>query len=168
MNFEHSLTSEEENSLRTLLIYVDEHKMNQVIRNLLSNAMKFTPKDGTVQIKLTMEQKSSNKSSSGSQYGDDIEKTCCKFPDLTTAIINSCRHSSSKYTEHNVINHIDGAKFMGYLTISIIDSGPGIEKVSTLTRYSTSSLLALKKFDVYFYTGRSSEIVPRVCSNFPG
>ncbi len=35
-----------------LYVYVDEHKICQVIRNLLSNAMKFTPKGGSVVIRV--------------------------------------------------------------------------------------------------------------------
>ena len=32
-------------------VYGDKHKLGQVIRNLVSNALKFTPRDGTVTIK---------------------------------------------------------------------------------------------------------------------
>jgi hypothetical protein len=39
-------------SVNDLQVFVDEHKLNQVIRNLLSNAMKFTPKHGVVIIKV--------------------------------------------------------------------------------------------------------------------
>ena len=33
------------------LIWSDENQINLVIRNLMSNALKFTPKNGTITIK---------------------------------------------------------------------------------------------------------------------
>lgn len=38
-------------SLSSCSIDIDVNKMSQVLRNLVSNALKFTPKDGTVTIK---------------------------------------------------------------------------------------------------------------------
>ena len=39
-------------SLSRLCIEADVHKMDQVLRNLLSNAVKFSPKGGSVLVKL--------------------------------------------------------------------------------------------------------------------
>ena len=39
------------------LVNIDEYKMNQVIRNLVSNAIKFSPQDGKVCVKLLKKQR---------------------------------------------------------------------------------------------------------------
>jgi len=38
--------------LQDTYIVADKHKLEQVVRNLVSNALKFTPKDGTVTIRV--------------------------------------------------------------------------------------------------------------------
>ena len=46
--------SEEE--VRDLVIEVDTNKIAQVVRNLVSNGLKFTPKDGTVEATLSVQE----------------------------------------------------------------------------------------------------------------
>lgn len=47
-----NLTLKVENSAKNLLAYCDDKKIAQVIRNLLGNAIKFSPENGTITIKL--------------------------------------------------------------------------------------------------------------------
>jgi len=40
---------------RDVMVYVDRHKMSQVIHNLVSNAIKFTPSGGHVTVTATVD-----------------------------------------------------------------------------------------------------------------
>ena len=42
--------------ISSLYIYADEHKISQVVRNYVSNALKFTPGGGVVTVKLSLSQ----------------------------------------------------------------------------------------------------------------
>eukprot|EP00607_Mallomonas_marina_P003130 CAMPEP_0182438702 /NCGR_PEP_ID=MMETSP1167-20130531/85964_1 /TAXON_ID=2988 /ORGANISM="Mallomonas Sp, Strain CCMP3275" /LENGTH=495 /DNA_ID=CAMNT_0024632193 /DNA_START=1112 /DNA_END=2599 /DNA_ORIENTATION=+ len=44
----------DEEALRNLIIVVDKHKIAQVIRNLVSNGLKFTPKFGVVTVRIDL------------------------------------------------------------------------------------------------------------------
>ena len=43
-----------ESLLANCLIEADYHKLTQVMRNFISNALKFTPENGTVRVKATV------------------------------------------------------------------------------------------------------------------
>jgi signal transduction histidine kinase len=40
--------------LNTVKVYADEHKLAQVVRNLVSNGLKFTPPNGKVTITVSL------------------------------------------------------------------------------------------------------------------
>ena len=49
INFSHNIADVEE-ELSKFVIHGDLHKLNQVLRNILSNAIKFTPKGGSIAV----------------------------------------------------------------------------------------------------------------------
>lgn len=53
-----SITYQFVSPLESLVLYIDRKKMDKVIYNLLSNAFKFTPKGGTIELSLTEDGKS--------------------------------------------------------------------------------------------------------------
>ena len=57
----------------------DKNKFNQVIRNLVSNALKFTPRDGTVSIDLQLIRRSTQKSRRLSRASIADEQTVSDF-----------------------------------------------------------------------------------------
>mmetsp|Transcript_26755 Transcript_26755/g.26995 ORF Transcript_26755/g.26995 Transcript_26755/m.26995 type:complete len:805 (-) Transcript_26755:241-2655(-) len=57
-----------------LVIYADKHKLSQVMRNLLSNAMKFTPSKGDVSLKVScVTDDNSKRIKEGLQYTLKVE-----------------------------------------------------------------------------------------------
>ena len=50
VDFEVEISDEQREKYKDLMVYVDEHKISQVTRNLLSNALKFTPSQGRVRV----------------------------------------------------------------------------------------------------------------------
>eukprot|EP01037_Dinobryon_pediforme_P035710 gene35710-42238_t len=46
----------------TVYLHMDIYKIEQVIRNLVTNAVKFTPPDGTIKVKLSAELEANNSS----------------------------------------------------------------------------------------------------------
>ena len=143
--------------LDRLHVYVDEHKMNQVIRNLLSNAMKFTPRGGVVQIKLqwiasderddALEQLvAMSQGRNGSTISEEMSKSVSSHHLLTHQMRGSIKMMTKlirmqSTVEDSVVpvtlqshvpahHPITGLKAFGTLLISVVDSGPGVSEVS--------------------------------------
>ena len=102
MEEEHS-----ENELQGYYLHADKHKLSQVIRNLISNALKFTPQGGKVNIAVGV-------------YPDNGELTVPTIDedeDIDVRGNDEERHSSFNACERKL------------LRIDVTDSGHGISKV---------------------------------------
>jgi len=88
-------------SARSIYIRIDKQKISQVVRNLLSNALKFTPKGGKITIKATV----------------ILDPRCERHADspLSARSQDSCQHCSLSPP---------------YFRFEVIDTGPGISAVS--------------------------------------
>ena len=137
-------------------LFADEHKLNQVIRNLLSNAMKFTSKGGYVSIQASFQPLASSRNSMvtsnephivacGSSFNCTGKNSRVQVISSEMSMSYSRRpaisfdHDDHDDDNENPFTHdldkvyhqdVNGAKPAGFFTLSIIDSGPGISKVS--------------------------------------
>jgi signal transduction histidine kinase len=82
---------------------IDEHKLNQVIRNFISNGLKFTPRGGDVIIKANVFQ------------NDDI--------------IQYENESIKSKSKHGIESSMISKQSLRFLRIEIVDTGAGIAKV---------------------------------------
>jgi signal transduction histidine kinase len=152
ISFGVDMNQDEKSFFHDIVVNIDEFKINQVLRNLLSNAMKFTPKKGSVRIKtsvggLSMGQHSIRGNGfyhepQESNWWNTVKSllsfTANEEDDASMSFNAPISRSGNGQTTNNgspfplkAIGpaHIDGCKFIGMVRISIVDSGPGISKV---------------------------------------
>ena len=101
-----------------LHLFADQGKVAQVVRNLLSNALKFTNRNGTVHVALSVEEEA---------HVPDVEKALptgkwTRFlKSLSTPARSSFLRSPKTYCESFLVSK--------YLVIDVVDSGVGISLV---------------------------------------
>ena len=95
------------------LVKVDKHKLSQVIRNLISNALKFCQKPGMIKVEVDVVP---------TTMYSDLESSSLKSNQAIIKKALSYRHQSSK-----VSCCLDDLDY--YLRMSVTDDGTGISKV---------------------------------------
>ena len=120
--------------LRNYHLVADKHKLGQVVRNLVSNALKFTPSGGNVIVRLSrvMHDSHPNRSKNKESAAKGFASYWGMFPlfymlksifplqwsrDFTTSLPKVSSSSSSDECGQQM------------LRIEVIDSGAGISKV---------------------------------------
>lgn len=117
-------------------ILMDKFKMDQVVRNLISNALKFTPRGGTVTITVTYEPIQSIKKDMNHLA---FHKVFSKMKPITDRLI-STSSMFSMASSNQIFNDLDletgrnavddNFVSVGYLVISVRDTGAGISEVN--------------------------------------
>jgi hypothetical protein len=90
---------------------VDSNKFSKVLRNLVSNAMKFTPENGKVSVEIHLTKASSLPTEW--QTEERVWKYANARSDITRVVANA------------------GLQLYGYLRISVTDTGVGLSMVLT-------------------------------------
>lgn len=115
--------------LQDVVVHVDINKISQVIRNLVSNALKFTPKGGCVTVHSL--------------------RVCHDERPVSTVTANTSLHSATpKNTSENSgtgllmttpkykRNSVGASSKLDFVRLEVRDTGPGISKVCNEMNYS--------------------------------
>ena len=97
---------------------MDKHKIGQVIRNLISNSLKFCQKPGTVNIKVDVVSSSDLEfdTASKKRKSNTYKRNCCtRIPFMKSSII------------HPITKRDDDCEY--YFRVSVTDDGTGISEV---------------------------------------
>jgi len=102
------VAGEEGNS--DVMVYVDRHKLSQVLHNLLSNAIKFTPPKGNVTVVATVEQGCPIYEGNGHRLSATGERTVIHGSE--SAVLGTLVEST-----------------VGYVKVTVTDTGVGLSQV---------------------------------------
>ena len=137
-------------------VLIDKFKMDQVVRNLISNALKFTPSGGSIVVavshtpfrscaqcdaksswtvnKQNISGKRRNNASSSPSSGkngrlnDMFSFSSLSFPSFVTSLPSSLSSSLSFGGDGRDVDDIESGLCVGYLTIEVTDTGAGISR----------------------------------------
>ena len=116
-------------------IFADKFKMDQVIRNLMSNALKFTPRGGVVTIKATFVQDSAIESARNQcdrQATSEVVLPPVPISRMTSKFMNILHHrklnSIANLDDTDEPNETVQAGLRGKLVVTVMDTGAGISK----------------------------------------
>ena len=104
----------------------DIHKIKQVIRNIISNALKFTKENGSVEVDFTIECK------------DIYGITAMSPSSVASSSSSTAAMDDDQSNKHHVVDVSDKMKNDShfFLVMTVKDTGPGITKVLTIQHIS--------------------------------
>ena len=125
-------------SLQDLYLNIDQHKLSQVLRNMVSNALKFTPPGGKVVVSATVvTRKASSKLRSPGRRIGSAEHLCRLAFGSQSDIMKSNTSECHDAWDVQTSGSRDARGENQLLRIEVVDSGAGISKVRYVRDSST-------------------------------
>ena len=95
--------------VRDMCLWGDQHRILQVIINLVSNSLKFTPKGGTVDVRIRCVGEVESERSSSSRKGS-TQSRLSKVPSRTSKLLNRYTSGSDQSVPRSVLLDGDNSK----------------------------------------------------------